>query len=380
MEVLRVDNDDHSALGAVSDGEEVLKWVLEIEDILDVIHGTERKIPNPIRKYLFGIGHFKDEVRRILQRPNLEHDAISVSVREMGIRANKLLKSAELEGDEPVPRTQIQQLHGVIKKFERKFLTSMPPSSLPSQQQFANHVDISKLSAGLEILSTQLVAVQNESKRSRKYILESQKHAEEVSGRLASFDEKLVETLNASSARVDVVLLDLKEKQREVNEMVGAVTGSAMAGSYSSSAESERRLAERMRNGSVLLMLFISCLVGYSLLETTQPHFDWQIALFRLLFSLALSVPAAYLARESTRHRDQQYAFLSVSLDLKSITPYLASLPSDDQNRLKVEIANRIFGQKSTRSGADTYPLNIQELIVEIIKKVELPKVKKVDD
>lgn len=361
--------------------DEISRWILEIEDLLADIHNNVPiKLPNSIRKYLFGIGHFKEELHRILQEHVSDPDAIAETIREMGLRANKLLKNSDLHSDDLPSRDQIKQLHRVIKRFERNFSTSLPTISALSPDLVAGQIDISKLAAGLEILSTQLFAVQSESKRSRKYVMESQKQAEETSSRLASFDEKLDQALSTSSARVEVVLLDLEEKQREVNEMVGAITGSAMAGDYGASAEAERKLAEGMRNGSVFLMLIISCLVGYSLLETTQPHFDWQIALFRLLFSLALSVPAAYLARESTRHREQQYSFLSVSLDLKSITPFLASLPSDDQNRLKFEIANRIFAQKSNRSGSDSYPLNIQELTLEILKKIEFPKTKKDDD
>ncbi|MDB5918948.1 MAG: hypothetical protein JWR40_3182, partial [Massilia sp.] len=290
MEDLSVENEDHASEGATS-ADKLKKFILEIERFLELIHGNEKiKIPNPIRKYLFGIGHFKDEIRQLLQQPVFDLDAISTSVREMGTRANKLLKVTELNVDDVVPRDHIHRLHGLIKEFERSFLGPVSASALSSEHHLTSRVDFSKLAAGLEILSTQLLAVQNESKRSRKYILESQKQAEDVSSRLANFDERLVETLNMSSARVETVLLDLEEKQREVNELVGAVTGSAMAGSYSTSAESERKLAEGMRNGSVLLMLIISCLVGYSLLETTQPHFDWQIALFRLLFSLELSV------------------------------------------------------------------------------------------
>jgi hypothetical protein len=380
MEDLVIENEYNSPDGIAGNGE-TMKWILEIERLLALVHEKEQvKLPNSIRKYLFGIRHFKDELHHILLEPIPNPDEISAAIREMGIRANKLLKNTNTDDSDLVPVDHIKQLHRAIKNYEHSFFTSASPSTLSPEEMVASRVDLSKLSAGLEILNTQLAAVQHESKRSRKYILESQKHAEEVSGRLAGFDERLVETLSASSSRVEAVLLDLEEKQREVNEMVGAVTASAMAGSYSNSADSERKLAEGMRNGSVFLMLTISCLVGYSLLETTQPHFDWQIALFRLLFSLALSVPAAYLARESTRHRDQQYAFLSVSLDLKSITPYLASLPPDDQNRLKVEIANRIFGQKSSRSAGDSYPLNIQELIVELLKKIEIPPTKKAVD
>lgn len=355
----------------------LLQLIRDVEELVHVIHDSvENKLPNSIRKPLFGISHFKMLLANEMARAIPDDNAIVLAISEMIIRANNLRISVEGFPDDLSPRDSLFKLSFIIKRFAQNSTLVEYAGHSRAEQRTDRENQISKLSAGIEILSTQLAALQSESNRSRKYILESQQLAEDTSSRLSNFDELLSETFVSSSARVDQVLAGLADKQREVNELVGAVAGSAMAGSYSVSAESERRLADWMRAGSVLLMLIISCLVGYSLLDTSQPNFDWQIALFRLLFSLALSVPAAYMARESARHREQQYAFLSISLDLKSITPFLASLPFDDQNKLKVDIANRIFGKVASPAKGESYPLNIQELILEILKKVEMPKPK----
>lgn len=88
-----------------------------------------------------------------------------------------------------------------------------------------------------------------------------------------------------------------------------------------------------------------------------------------------LSIPAAYLARESAKHREKQYAHQQTSLDLKAIAPYIASLPQEEQHKIKIEIAGRIFAAKDfNKVDTDSYPININEIIMEIIKKLDIKK------
>lgn len=122
-------------------------------------------------------------------------------------------------------------------------------------------------------------------------------------------------------------------------------------------------------------MALIVLVVGYSFWETTNSDFNWQNSIFRIVLAFMLSAPAAYLARESAKHREQQYAHQQTSLDLKAIEPYIASLPEDEQHKIKIEIAGRLFGAKDlSKVSVDPYPANTHEIAMEIIKKLDLNK------
>lgn len=54
---------------------------------------------------------------------------------------------------------------------------------------------------------------------------------------------------------------------------------------------------------------------------------DWQKALYRLPFSLILFAPAVYLAKESSRHRNNEVLNRSRQHILTTIEPYLAPTP-----------------------------------------------------
>lgn len=171
----------------------------------------------------------------------------------------------------------------------------------------------------------------------------------------------------------------LDEKKKEVEDVVGLIAEKSVAGSYEISASEERSNANWLRGIAITFMIMIVVVIGYTLVESVTPKFSIEIAALRISFALILSIPAAYLARESAKHRQQQYTHLQTSLDLKAITPYIASLPTDTQNKLKEEMASRIFSQKNFEHiTKETYPINTHEIVMALIDKFQ-PKDKKDD-
>lgn len=96
----------------------------------------------------------------------------------------------------------------------------------------------------------------------------------------------------------------------------------------------------------------------------------------RIAISLILSIPAAYLTRESAKHRQQHYRHRAAALDLATIDPFLASMPEDKRNELKLEIAKRLFAQTEATPQAESYPINVQEILMALVQRAntETPK------
>lgn len=227
-------------------------------------------------------------------------------------------------------------------------------------------------------------------RRIEQVLLEQEKHDERIKNSLAEserrlvvmeesvkgFDQKVQEALSKMDDAYRETLDNLKTKKEEIDSILGHVSGRAIAGDFEKSAAVERAAANWLRLASLLCMALIVLVLGYSFWETTQQDLQWQKSLFRVALAFLLSAPAAYLARESAKHRAQQYVHLQTSLDLKAIRPYLASLPQDIQHRIKSEVAAKLFGGRDfSHMGADSYPINVQELLMELVKKLELPKV-----
>lgn len=192
---------------------------------------------------------------------------------------------------------------------------------------------------------------------------------------IESYEEVIQSELEKSTELYIKTQENIDEKQNQINDILGLVSGRAVAGDFETSAADEKKMADWLRYGSLACMGLIVIIVGTSFWETTQDDFMWQNSIVRIILATILSFPAAYLAKESTKHRQQQYQHLQTSLDLKALDPYIASLPDNEQHKIKIEIANRIFASRNFHDAQqEQYPINVQEIIMEVIKKLDLKK------
>lgn len=211
--------------------------------------------------------------------------------------------------------------------------------------------------------------------RIKKLLGENESRIGELSGRISKIRSDAETELEKVSVLYENALLELESKKDQINEILGHVSGRAIAGDFETSAAEEKSMANILRYASLVCMAIIVGVVGYSFWETATSDFQWQSSVFRMVLAIMLSVPAAYLARESAKHREQQYSHLQTSLDLKAITPYIASLPDNEQHKIKIEVASKLFAAKDiSRSGSDPYPANFHEIVMEILKKLEVSK------
>ncbi|MCW4447471.1 hypothetical protein OHV10_25110 [Vibrio splendidus] len=225
----------------------------------------------------------------------------------------------------------------------------------------------------------QFLKFQEENNRYNKHIKSSLNENETRIDELNHKSDKLETSINEQLEKVNELyekaVVDIDSKQDQIDKMLGHAAGRTISGDYESNSTEEKIIANRLRYSSLLCMAFIVSIVAYSFWETTQASFQWEQGIFRLVLAAILSVPAAYLARESAKHREQQYNHLQTSLDLKTLSPYIASLPEQEQHKIKAEVAQRLFSSKDfSRVSTDSYPLNTHELIMELLKKIDLKK------
>lgn len=190
-------------------------------------------------------------------------------------------------------------------------------------------------------------------------------------GQLSRLESSVKEKIDTIDNLYSETSEKLIEKQRNVDDLIGKISGRAIADGYDKNAENEKFSADWLRRLSLTCMFVIAVIIITTLYESEK--FSLEQAILRLIFSIFLSVPAAYLARESTKHRKQQYIYLQTSLDLKAIDPYIASLPETEQHKLKTEIANRLFVSRDMSDiSKDSYPINTHELLMKLIDKLEI--------
>lgn len=216
---------------------------------------------------------------------------------------------------------------------------------------------------------------------------QTKKLLDESDHRLSEFEKKLTGLEGVANAEILKITeayatarVDIDEKTAHINRVTGHAAARMIAGDYEGSAAAEKRAADNLRLGALALMLLIVGVLGWAVFETTGDTFHLDKFLSKVSLVFLLGVPAGYLARESAKHREQQYHHLQTSLDMKAISPFLASLPDEEQHKLKAIIASRIFGGRDfSKVSNDPYPINAQELLMKLIDKVEIPSSKSED-
>lgn len=198
--------------------------------------------------------------------------------------------------------------------------------------------------------------------------------AESLRNEIHTLQEDMLAESKKASEISDAATELAKEAQTNIDKLLETTSSKVLLLEYSTTADEEEASADNMRWLSLICMALTAAILLFTLYDTLNSELNWKQSIFRMFIAIALSVPAAYLARESAKHRSQQHTSRRIALDLKAVTPYISSLPDVDQIKIKSEVASRIFGMHNNEAPSDSYPLNIQELVKALIEKIPTNK------
>lgn len=273
------------------------------------------------------------------------------------------MRTTVLEGAdvEPIRNALSEQSSSLRKLAEEGPLTMRPLDSKPQ--------NLNRFLSNDKKSSTDLARSNNEL---RKSLDENESRLTEFEHQLKKLEDIATKEIQKIAEAYETAKSDIDEKTSHINRVTGQAAARMIAGDYEGSAADEKKAADLLRYWALGCMLLIVGVLGWAVFESTSTTFEWEKFLSKISLVFLLGVPAAYLARESAKHREQQYHHLQTSLDMKAISPFLASLPEEEQHKLKALIATRIFGGRDfSKVGNDPYPINTHEVIMRIIDKAD---------
>lgn len=210
-----------------------------------------------------------------------------------------------------------------------------------------------------------------------KFVNEVTRSTSRLQEEVSEANESLESKINQSQTDIESFFekheKELKRRSTEFSELVGKASHYAIAGEHIEAAKNEKETADKLRSYSIIIMLLIAAVITGSIIESwfISSSFQWETAIQRMLNIFILTVPAAYLARESTKHRQQQYAYHQTALDLKALDPFIGTMPKEEQDSIKKEFANKIFAAKEFSAVvADPYPINAHEILMALVSKM----------
>jgi len=267
---------------------------------------------------------------------------ISVALQAANSKIEQHVSNAEMLGKTVEQlQQQIGQQSGRLDTALSKFTTDT--ASLEQQREKRFQDWMAKQAEGIETRSTEQI------------------------GKITTLLQK---TEQSASAAID----SLEQTKRKAAEILNVVGNIGATGNYKLTADANEMTANKLRNGAVGLFLVMVVTVVAITINLVHDGINWQVAGFRLFSALILALPAAYLARESARHREVAERMRRMELELASIDAFNALLPEDQRNAIKGEMARRYFGNVSADNSAKVDPdqqMTLKEFFKELSSLVK---------
>jgi hypothetical protein len=144
------------------------------------------------------------------------------------------------------------------------------------------------------------------------------------------------------------LIRDLNSKLEEAKNIVNVIGNVGVTGNYQLIANEHKSTANFWRWVAIGFMTVFSGLLIWTIYELSKGTFDWTKSLIRLVAAAALSYPATYAARESSRHRRLETLSRTAELELASLNPFIELLPEAKKQAIKEKLVEKYFGNNTS--------------------------------
>jgi hypothetical protein len=153
-------------------------------------------------------------------------------------------------------------------------------------------------------------------------------------------------------------------------QAAGAAGAAGVGGHYRDHAGKEARKADRLRVAVVALLVTVA--VGFIVLNFVASEFTLASELLRLSATIPLAALAAYLMRESSKHRVSAQWAGELAIAMRSLEAYTQPLDAVERLELHRALGLRAFAATSNRAaGADAGLYDDLMTAVDALAKVE---------
>lgn len=216
---------------------------------------------------------------------------------------------------------QKNHLDGIAANFQSQF------SQAQEERSKAFHEGIQRQTENFDLKKTEF------DNTFKNFIAEAEKQKEEQTDQI--------------SKEATILLKELQNTKIKAAELLKITSDIVITGNFKNIADKERRTANALRILAIICMSGVAIVAVLSsivhLTDQSNATDFWLGTIYRLPVSLVLLIPAFYAARESGKHRKNEFWNRQLELKLASIDPYLASIDEAKQEEIKIELTKHFF-------------------------------------
>lgn len=279
-----------------------------------------RNLPLPFSKNDFNfsksISGFEGLVKSKYKKINNENSTLKEELKK--IQADLVVKQNEIKNISNLLTTKTNEITNLTSSFQTSF---------NNIQSAANqNIENDRKTFRTEV-STDRDLFRKEITKDREI------YREEIDEKITNIDTNTTETVKT-----------INTKLIEAKKLVNVIGNVGVTGNYQKIANENKKTADNWRSLAILFMTVLSGLLIFAIWDVSSANYDWIKSLIRVIAAAALSYPATYAARESSKHRKLENINRKLELELASLTPFIEMLPEEKKREIKAKLVEKYFG------------------------------------
>jgi len=170
---------------------------------------------------------------------------------------------------------------------------------------------------------------------------------------LEKFRAQLATIHQQAQDEVDQRVAEIRRMEEESSRLVGAIGLAGTAERYSVEAKEQRKAAFWLQVAAIVVALGA---VPMAIVASLNHDQSTQHLVAKLAVSAILGGLAAYLARQSGRHRRREEHARSLQLELTAFSPFIEPLSPEQQEEERVIMTRKTFGKTTAPGASDEEP------------------------
>ena len=346
-------------------GNEFLKILKEFLDSINslslTIENSKRKIPSKIIPEIVYLSIIiLDKFKKSISE-NEEFDWSNTvdSVKNVSSLVNQL--HLNMQKEENLSLNELNELNKILDQTRALVEISQIRNSAAMGQLFENNNDSiknrenlinSKLKEFEEKIEKQFRSVESISQNASSQM-------QDMQGSARAALENLKRTYEKESE-------NFSDKNKKTNELLIKLSTGVLLGGHSGRAIEELRQANFFRLLTIILMSGV-IFFAYEIYKSANEISSYMSLATRIGMIFAVLLLITYFARESGKHRVLGNRYYQTALDLKALDPYISDLSVEIKERIKADLAIRMFFVYDNREVQESAPLNAQEIIMKLM-------------
>lgn len=230
----------------------------------------------------------------------------------------------------------------------------------------AGEVQASKSRTDSLIAEYQKQFSEAESARSKRFETRLEEINKEIEELQEGLDSEAREAREGIAAKSEELLKLLHRRDQETTALARAMGARGISATFQATANKNQWAADILRVLAITLLIVMVGLIIVALWNS--PDANLETTLVRFLAAILISIPATYLARESSHQRAEAVRSRRIEVELAALGPFIEPLDGPEKAELRKNLVETYFGRAFDKDEADNQTITLGGNLLDFVK------------